>query len=61
MLPEQKQIFQSMSAEEKLKLSLRLYFSARHLKEVGLRKEHPEWTEAQIQKYLIELFMYART
>jgi len=59
--PEQKRIFQSMSPEQKLNLVLRLYHSARELKEAGLRAQHPKWTEKQIQQRLREIFLYART
>jgi len=50
-----------MSPEQKLKLVLRLYHSARELKEAGLRAHHPKWTEEQIQQRLREIFLYART
>jgi hypothetical protein len=59
--PEQKRIFQSMSPEQKVKLVLGLYRSARKLKEAGLRAQHPDWSEEQIQQKVREIFLYAGT
>jgi hypothetical protein len=50
-----------MAAEEKLNIALRLYYSAKELKEVGLRAQHPDWTEEMIEDKLREIFLYART
>jgi len=50
-----------MSPEEKLNIALRLYYSAKELKEVGLRVQHPDWNEAMIKDKLREIFLYART
>jgi len=61
MHPEQKRIFQSMSPEEKLKIALRLYYSAKELKASGLRAQNPQWTEENIKENLREIFLYART
>ncbi|MGD9035579.1 MAG: hypothetical protein PVF10_03395 [Syntrophobacterales bacterium] len=61
MHSEQKRILQSMAAEEKLNIALRLYYSAKELKEVGLRVQHPDWTEEMIEDKLREIFLYART
>ena len=61
MHPEQKRIIQSMTPEQKLKVSLRLYYSARELKAAGLRAQHPGWTEKEIKEKLREIFFYART
>ncbi|MBW2579414.1 MAG: hypothetical protein JRD00_00390 [Deltaproteobacteria bacterium] len=58
---EQKHVFQSMSPEEKLNIALRLYYSAKELKEVGLRVQHPDWNEEMIKEKLREIFLYART
>jgi hypothetical protein len=61
MDPLQKQIFQSMTPEEKLRNALRLYRSAWQLKTAALRHEHPDWTEEEIQKKVRETFLYAGT
>jgi len=50
-----------MPPEQKLRLALRLYYSARLLKAAGLRDQNPDWTEEKIQDKLRETFLYART
>ena len=57
----QKKIFRSMSAAQKLDLALQLYYSARELKEAGLRAQNPDWSEELIQRKLRNIFMYAQT
>ena len=57
----QKEIFRKMTGGQKLKLSMRLYWSARRLKAAWLRQQHPDWTEGQIQKEVTEIFKHART
>ena len=61
MHPEQKRILQSMTPDQKLKIALSLYYSARQLKAAGLRAQNPDWTEERIQNKLREIFLYART
>ena len=55
------EIFKKMSAAEKVRLSMRLYWSARRLKAAGLRQQHPDWTEEQVQSKVTEIFTNART
>ena len=61
MDPLQKQIFQSMTPEEKLRNALRLYRSAWQLKAAALLQDHPDWTEKEIQEKVREIFLYAGT
>jgi hypothetical protein len=61
MHPEQKRIFKKMTPEQKLAISMRLYWTARDLKAAGLRLQHPEWTQKQIDQKVREIFLYART
>jgi hypothetical protein len=61
MFKIQKHIFQSMTPDQKLKIALRLYYSARQLKAAGLRAQNPDWAEEKIQDKLREIFLYART
>ena len=53
--------FKSMTAGQKLNLSLRLYSSARELKAAALHKLHPELTKIEIEEKVKEIFLYART
>jgi hypothetical protein len=61
MNPEQIKAFKSMTPAMKLRLAESLYYSARALKEAGLRAQHPDWSEAQIKQKVREIFLYART
>ena len=54
-------IYRSMSPGQKLHIALRLYYSARELKQAALRRDHPDWTEKEIQEKVREIFLYART
>jgi len=59
--PEQKRIYESMTSEQKLKIALDLYHYAWDLKAAGLKAQHPDWSERQIQEKVREIFLYART
>jgi hypothetical protein len=50
-----------MTPEQKLKVAMNLYHSARELKATGLRIQHPDWTEEEIGEKIREIFLYART
>ncbi len=53
--------FKGMTPEKKLELSLRLYYSARELKEASLRTFHPDWDDEKIEEEVRRVFLYART
>lgn len=59
--PEQIKIFRAMSGEERLRLAERLYWSARNMKKAGVRAQHPEWSEEQIEAEVRQIFLNART
>jgi len=50
-----------MTPEQKLKIALRLYYSAMELKIAGLRSRHPDLDMEKIQEKTREIFLYART
>ena len=58
---EQERIYQSMGPAKKLRAALQLYHSARQLKAAGLRAQHPDWSDEEIQNEVREIFLYART
>jgi hypothetical protein len=60
MHPEQKRIYRSMTAADKLRAVTRLYHAARRLKAAALRSAHPDWTEEQIEKEVKRIFMDTR-
>ena len=53
-------IFRRMTPTEKLSAAARLYWSARRLKEAGLRAFHPDWSDEQIRKAVNDAFLYRR-
>jgi hypothetical protein len=59
--PAQIKAYKSMTPEQKLRISLRLYYSAKKLKASALRDQHPDWSEEEISKKVKEIFMHART
>jgi hypothetical protein len=61
MHPDQRRSYQSMTPEQKLQLMLDLYYSARELKTVGLRMQHPDWSEEKIRQKVREMFLYAQS
>lgn len=55
------EIFKKMTPDQKLKLSMSLYWSARRLKASWLRQQHPDWSEEQVENKVTEIFRNART
>ena len=53
--------FASMTAEKKLNLSMKLYYSARELKRAWLRLQHPGWEGEEIEQELRRIFTHAGT
>ncbi|GMV91626.1 MAG: hypothetical protein AMXMBFR82_14040 [Candidatus Hydrogenedentota bacterium] len=54
-------ILRAMTPAQKLDATQRIYNTARELRAAGLRMQHPDWTEAQINAAVREAFLYART
>jgi hypothetical protein len=54
-------IIRAMTPAQKLKTAEQLYWSARELKAAGLRMQHPDWTEEEIERAVREAFLYARS
>ena len=59
--PKQIAAFQAMSGERRLKLAEQLYWSARKLKAAGLRSQHPDWSQEQIDAEVRRIFLHARS
>lgn len=57
---KQREIFRAMTPQQRLRAAVRLYWSARELKEASLRTLHPELSEAGIKAAARDLFLYAR-
>jgi hypothetical protein len=59
--PKQVEIFRAMTGERRLQLAEQLYWSARKLKLAGLRAQHPDWAEEQLNAEVRRVFLHART
>ena len=61
MTPEELRILRAMTPAQKLAAAEQLYWSARALKAVALRAQHPDWSEEDIRREVREIFLYGRT
>ncbi len=59
--PKQIEIFRAMTGQDRWRLAEQLYWSARRMKMAGLRAQHPDWTEDQVEAETRRLFLYARS
>jgi hypothetical protein len=59
--PEQIEVFRTMTGAQRLRLAEQLYWAARKLKLAGLRAQHPDWTEEQLNAEVRQVFLHART
>jgi hypothetical protein len=57
--PMQVAAYRRMTPEDKLEQALALYWSARRLKAEALRQRHPEWSEAEVEARVREMFLLA--
>ncbi|MGO9865741.1 MAG: hypothetical protein ACLPLR_19215 [Terriglobales bacterium] len=51
----QLQIQSAMSGEQRMTLAYEMSMFARELAEEGIRRDHPEWTEALVARELLRL------
>lgn len=49
-----------MSPSEKLSAMAALYWAARRLKAAFLRQQHPDWSEAQVEREVVRVFTHVR-
>ena len=67
MLPDEEtclkqiEILRTMPGEQRLRLAERLYWSARKWKIAGLRAQHPDWDQEQLNAEARLIFLHART
>jgi hypothetical protein len=53
--PEHAKILGRMTPADKLQAAMRLYWSARALKTVAVRQQHPNWSDAAELETVIDL------
>jgi hypothetical protein len=58
---KQIEIFRAMSGERRLQLAEQLYWSARKMKAAGLRAQHPDWPESQVNSEVRRLFLHGQS
>ena len=61
LTPEYVAILRQLTGVDKLRAAFQLYWFARRLKAAGLRHQHPDWTEEQVQEQVREIFLRAAT
>jgi Rv0078B-related antitoxin len=59
--PDQLAVLRAMSGARRLRLAEQLYWSARKMKAAGLRSQHPDWSEAEVNDEVRRIFSHART
>ena len=59
--PAQIAAYRRMTPAQKLEQFHNLYWMARRLKACGIRSQHPDWSEEQIQAKVREVFLLATT
>ena len=59
--PEQVAAWRAMTGVQRLQLAEQLYWLARKIKAAGLRSQHPDWTEEQLNENVRLVFTHART
>jgi len=58
--PVQIEIFRKMSAADKFALVGKLFEDAKQIKKAALRDRHPSWSEEQLDKAVINIFIYGK-
>ena len=59
--PKQIEIYQRMTPGERWEAAQGLYRTARAIKTSGVRSQHPEWTQLQVEAEVRRLFLHARS
>jgi hypothetical protein len=58
LTPEYLATLRRMTGAQKLRTAFQLYWGARKVKAARIRQQHPDWSEAQVQKKVKEIFMH---
>ena len=59
--PKQIGILRAMTGARQLQLAEQLHWSARKMKLAGLRWQHPDWTDEQLNAEVRQIFLHAGT
>lgn len=58
--PEQITLLRAMTGQQRLALAEEMFWAARELKAAGVRCQHPDWPEEQINAEVNRIFLNAR-
>ena len=58
LTPEYIATLRRMTGAQKLRTAFQLYWGARKVKAARIRQQHPDWSEAQVQQQVKEIFMH---
>ena len=58
---EQLRILRAMTPAQRYQIMVDLYNYARELKTAGIKMQHPEWTEEEVEAAVREVFLYAQS
>lgn len=58
---KRKEIYRSMSAEQKLGIATELYYGALNLKKAHIRRLNPGWSQSKINNKAREWMLYAKS
>jgi hypothetical protein len=58
---QEKRVLRAMTPGQKIRAAEHLYDLAQKIKAAGLRLQHPDWTEEQVQAAVREAILYARS
>jgi hypothetical protein len=58
LTPEYIATLRRMTGAQKLRKAFQLYWGARKVKAARIRQQHPDWSEAQVQQQVKEIFMH---
>lgn len=61
LTPEYVIALRRMTGPARLRAAFGLYRSAKKVKSAGLRRQHPEWTEEQVEQRVKAIFLHAVT
>jgi len=59
--PEQIAALRAIPGERRLHLAEQLYWFARKMKAAGLRCQHPDWSEEEVNLEVTRIFLHVRS
>lgn len=57
--PEEIAIIRAMTGQQRLNVAAQMFWMAREIKAAGVRFQHPDWSEAEINAEVNRIFLHA--